>query len=327
VKTTIEERERHALVVSPSEDLPCSVPELIVAERTEALAARLSQLEGSTRAALAKIETALARHDGDIAELRDVAHAPFDFAPLVARIDTLESGFDVLAGKRLPLEPRRADQDAIEAFDALRRLCDALDVLPDVGASMIPMRIEEAIAMAHETVEDLRVHRERVTHLSAKLTEARAEQERDLANLFEALGGTDATEPRPRTTARHAWQALIEQVRRTADALREEQGLRRAAEASKIEIITPTERLVSELEEDRDRLRAARAALTQECLTLKGERDDYAQRLADMTKSRDIVAEQRDVANARANLAESEAREVREAINKISNIVTSTRPF
>lgn len=37
---------------------------------TPDLAARLSALEGSTRAALQRIDTALARHDGDVAELR-----------------------------------------------------------------------------------------------------------------------------------------------------------------------------------------------------------------------------------------------------------------
>ena len=143
VKFTDDERVRH----DTRHVEGFSLAETILAERTEALAARLSQLEGSTRAALAKIEKALARHDGDLAELHgrataiatgadDAIHAIHaKLAPLVAShvgmgeiVEPTERAIDDLAVVMEERDTARAERSValVERDQARAALAEAL---------------------------------------------------------------------------------------------------------------------------------------------------------------------------------------------------------
>lgn len=261
MKDTEADRARHGASNPTSADM-------ILSDRIEAaLAARLSQLEGSTRAALLRMDKRINVHDGDLAEQLERMNATRDQiqaievgleqSDFMREADAAPIGRPDYAIHAPIVTDRRIDERTVErtyspgAIDPTR-----LDVLEASVAKLVashegmgeidlpePMVTEITYQHAVAEREGLRdalasekreaeAEHGRSLHFRAKLTEAREEQERDLADLFEALGGEDATEPRPRTTARHAWQALIEQTRRVADALREEQGARRAAEGA-----------------------------------------------------------------------------------------------
>lgn len=165
---------------------PPGTPALVVlAHRVERLGVRCSHLEGTARVHRGQIDTAEAKSEGDRAAVDD----------LVRRVRKLEAA--------------------------------ALGVLRGIGDDEIPARIDEVIAsvadhggtrtsrdhwrhVADTTTAELeRVAKSR-DHFAAKLTEARGEQERDLAALCEAIGLD-----RPMGGSRPVWQAAIERVRAT----------------------------------------------------------------------------------------------------------------
>lgn len=169
---------------------------------------RLSQLEGSTRAALAKIDTALARHDGDIAELR-------------ASVQAIEVGLEQSDFMR------EADEHAIGRDDLGERLARVSAVAEN--RKLVIDQVREALAKhpaadGPSLVDDLRA---RLEHFSTKLSEARAEQETDLDAIFEALGAA-----RVRLTgwiARDEWALAIKmarEIRAERDALKKREPIR-----------------------------------------------------------------------------------------------------
>jgi hypothetical protein len=237
--------------------------ETVLSYRTEQLLARASGLEGSVRALREELNTLTAQRQGDAAEIEalkrritsDVADRVELTCPVkgcaicVERADEtpdLEelrrryehhitrvedqmcetTRAEFAATESLRGSYRRSIDDLARALWALRRVCDALEVLPGLSSSEIPGRIEEVLeeiegeyggdveALTEQLAKDLEAQRRNASAFrvageqrALELVTLQEQRAADLLALLDALGMDGGA------TGQHAWQAAIERAR------------------------------------------------------------------------------------------------------------------
>lgn len=154
------------------------------------IARRLSALEGSTRAALQRIDTALARHDGDVAELRASRGAGIVTGPTERDADDIEFYRDLADKMREERDKAKGIADGWEADRALAcaMLRESLGAPAGSSWSTLAERSKALRAERDDLERRLEIWQRTAADLERERDEARAELRALVTKIDAALG-------------------------------------------------------------------------------------------------------------------------------------------